>query len=229
MDSWTKECNEAERLANEISNMISERNSMPISGPESRQHLSATIRAKIVILGTMLESLQHSLPSALNESSTAEEMKIRKDMVTKLRLNVNDINYALNMWNFANRDRLIEPDSDAISRTIGLDNQGIVDLQRQIMREQDEGLGKLAATMISTRHIALAVNEELSLHTRLVDYTENEHVEVTNSRLQYNQVQGRLATLNQRNTGRCSCLCVVLSVMGIVVLIGIVCIMKKYL
>ncbi|KAL9160007.1 hypothetical protein ABFS82_08G171900 [Erythranthe guttata] len=183
VDSWTKECDEAERLANEISNMISERSSMPNSSTESQQHLSA-IRAKIVILGTMLESLQHSLPSALNESSTAEEMKIRKDMVTKLRLNVNEINYALNMSNFANRDRSLEPDSDAISRTIGLDNQGIVDLQRQIMREQDEGLGKLAATMISTRHIALAVNEELSLHTRLVDYTANEHVEVTNSRLQ---------------------------------------------
>ncbi|KAL7103397.1 hypothetical protein ACP275_08G176700 [Erythranthe tilingii] len=223
VDSWTKECDEAGRLANELSNMISERSSIPIPGTESQQHLSA-IRAKIVILGTMLESLQHSLPSALNESSTAEEMKIRKDMVTNLRSNVNEINYALNMSNFANRDRLIEPDSDAISRTIGLDNQGIVDLQRQIMREQDEGLGKLAATMISTRHVALAVNEELSLHTRLVDYTENEHVEVTNSRL-----QGRLAMLNKRNTGRCSCSCLVLSVIGVVVLIGIVCIMKKYL
>ncbi|KAL9160008.1 hypothetical protein ABFS82_08G171900 [Erythranthe guttata] len=223
VDSWTKECDEAERLANEISNMISERSSMPNSSTESQQHLSA-IRAKIVILGTMLESLQHSLPSALNESSTAEEMKIRKDMVTKLRLNVNEINYALNMSNFANRDRSLEPDSDAISRTIGLDNQGIVDLQRQIMREQDEGLGKLAATMISTRHIALAVNEELSLHTRLVDYTANEHVEVTNSRL-----QRKLALLNKRNTDRCSCPCLVLSVIGIIVLIAIVYIMKKYL
>jgi len=34
--------------------------------------------------------------------------------------------------------------------------------------EQDEGLGKLEETVISTKHIALAVNEELTLHTRLL-------------------------------------------------------------
>ena len=34
--------------------------------------------------------------------------------------------------------------------------------------EQDEGLEKLEDTVISTKHIALAVNEELDLHTRLI-------------------------------------------------------------
>ena len=34
--------------------------------------------------------------------------------------------------------------------------------------EQDEGLEKLEGTIMSTKHIALAVNEELSLHTRLI-------------------------------------------------------------
>jgi hypothetical protein len=34
--------------------------------------------------------------------------------------------------------------------------------------EQDEGLEKLEETVISTKHIALAVNEELTLHTRLL-------------------------------------------------------------
>lgn len=34
--------------------------------------------------------------------------------------------------------------------------------------EQDEGLEKLEETVISTKHIALAVNEELDLHTRLI-------------------------------------------------------------
>ena len=34
--------------------------------------------------------------------------------------------------------------------------------------EQDEGLEKLEGTIISTKHIALAVNEELTLHTRLI-------------------------------------------------------------
>lgn len=34
--------------------------------------------------------------------------------------------------------------------------------------EQDDGLEKLEETVISTKHIALAVNEELDLHTRLI-------------------------------------------------------------
>lgn len=34
--------------------------------------------------------------------------------------------------------------------------------------EQDDGLEKLEETVLSTKHIALAVNEELDLHTRLI-------------------------------------------------------------
>lgn len=37
-----------------------------------------------------------------------------------------------------------------------------------IQAEQDDGLEKLEETVISTKHIALAVNEELDLHTRLI-------------------------------------------------------------
>jgi hypothetical protein len=34
--------------------------------------------------------------------------------------------------------------------------------------EQDEGLEKLEETVTSTKHIALAVNEELTVHTKLL-------------------------------------------------------------
>ena len=43
----------------------------------------------------------------------------------------------LNMSNFANRDSLLGPNTkpvDAMTRVAGLDNQGIVSLQRQIMK-----------------------------------------------------------------------------------------------
>lgn len=38
--------------------------------------------------------------------------------------------------------------------------------------EQDQGLEKLEETVVSTKHIALAVNEELDLHTRLIVCSE---------------------------------------------------------
>lgn len=37
-----------------------------------------------------------------------------------------------------------------------------------LLTEQDDGLEKLEETVISTKHIALAVNEELDLHARLI-------------------------------------------------------------
>lgn len=60
------------------------------------------------------------------------EMNCWKDMLSNLRTKVNQMASTLNMSNFANRDNLLGPESkpgDAMSRTAGLDNQGIVVLQ----------------------------------------------------------------------------------------------------
>ncbi|CAI0436293.1 unnamed protein product [Linum tenue] len=53
-DAWMKEYNEAAKLADDITGMIS---SLPSAGPESQRHASAA-RRKITILGTRLDSLQ---------------------------------------------------------------------------------------------------------------------------------------------------------------------------
>nr|DAD24480.1 TPA_asm: hypothetical protein HUJ06_025944 [Nelumbo nucifera] len=170
-DSWMREFSEASKLADDINGMISERSSFPPSGPETQRHSSA-IRRKITILGTRLDSLQSllsKLPS--KQPITEKEMHRRQDMLANLKSKANQMASTLNMSNFANRDSLIGPDkkpADVMSRTTGLDNHGLVGFQRQIMKEQDEGLEKLEETVLSTKHIALAVNEELSLHTRLI-------------------------------------------------------------
>ncbi|EEF31185.1 syntaxin, putative [Ricinus communis] len=139
-------------------------------------------------------------------------MNRRKDMVTNLRTKVNQMATTLNMSNFANRDSLFGPEikpADAMRRT----------------EEQDEGLEKLEETVTSTKHIALAVNEELDLHTRLIDDLD-QHVDVTDSRLR--RVQKNLAILNKRTKGGCSCLCMTLSVVGIVVLVVVIYLLIKY-
>ncbi|KAI8557539.1 hypothetical protein RHMOL_Rhmol04G0018400 [Rhododendron molle] len=228
-DSWVKEYNEAVKLADDINGMISERSSSPVSGPDAQRHVSA-IRRKITILGTRLDSLQSlvgKLPGKL--PLTEKEMNRRKEMLLTLRSKVTQMASTLNMSTLAHRDSLLGPDItsvDAMSRTTGLDNSGVVGLQRQIMREQDEGLEKLEETVISTKHIALAVNEELDLHARLIDNLD-QHVDVTDSRLQ--RVQKNLAILNKRTKGGCSCLCLLFSVVGIVVLVFAMYLLVKYL
>lgn len=228
-DSWTKEYNEAVKLADDINGMISERSSLPASGPEAQRHASA-IRRKITILGTRLDSLQSLLSKLPGKQPISEkEMNRRKDMLGNLKSKVTQMASTLNMSNFANRDSLLGPEikpADAMSRAAGLDNNGLVGFQRQVMKEQDEGLEKLEETVISTKHIALAVNEELDLHTRLIDDLDY-HVDVTDSRLR--RVQKNLAILNKRVKGGCSCMSMLLSVIGIVVLAAVIYLLVKYL
>ncbi|RVW79882.1 Syntaxin-51 [Vitis vinifera] len=154
-------------------------------------------------------------------------MNRRKDMVANLKSKANQMASTLNMSNFANRDSLLGPEikpADAMNRTTA---------------EQDEGLEKLEETVYSTKHIALAVNEELDLHTRLIDNLD-QHVDITDSRLKINfylgfsfivkqRVQKNLAILNKRTKGGCSCLCLLLSVVGIVILIVAIWLLVKYL
>ncbi|KAL5231613.1 hypothetical protein ABZP36_030389 [Zizania latifolia] len=227
-DPWMKEYNEASRLADDISSMIADRESLPQSGPEIMRHTSA-IRRKITILGTRLDSLEALLSKIPPKSITDKELHKRQDTLSNLKSKAKQMAASFNMSNFANREDLLGQNkkaADDMSRVAGLDNQGIVGLQRQIMKEQDDGLERLEETVLSTKHIALAVNEELTLHTRLIDDLED-HVDVTNSRLQ--RVQKRLAVLSKRTKGGCSCMCLLLSVVAIVILAVIVCLLVKYL
>ncbi|KAG4150141.1 hypothetical protein ERO13_D05G376900v2 [Gossypium hirsutum] len=225
--TWIKEYNDAIKIADDINGMISGKGSLPSSGPETQRHASA-IRRKITILGTRLDGLQSLLSKPTGKPLTDKEMNRRKDMVTNLRSKSNQMASAFNMSNFANRDSLLGPETkpDTMSRTIGLDNSGLIGLQRQIMKEQDEGLEKLEETLVSTKHIALAVSEELDLHTTLTDDL-GQHVDVTDSHLQ--RVQKNMGILNKHINGGWSCMCMPLAVIGIVVLLVLIYLLIKYL
>lgn len=228
LDSWLKEFNEASKLADDITAMISERGSLPSSGPDTQRHTSA-IRRKITILGTKLDNLESLLSKLPKQPRTDKELHKSQDMLANLRSKTKQMASTLNMSNFANREDLFGPSKisvEEINRTEGLDNRGIVGLQRQIMREQDQGLEKLEETVLSTKHIALAVNEELDLHTRLIDDLD-QHVDTTDSKLQ--RVQKRLAILNKRTRAGCSCQCLLMMVVVIVMLAVVIWALIKYL
>ncbi|RZC70613.1 hypothetical protein C5167_033775 [Papaver somniferum] len=228
-DSWMKEFTEASKLSDDVSAMITDSGSLPSSGPDTQRYLSA-IRRKITILRTRLDSLQSLLSKLPNKQNIKDkEMQKRQDMLTNLKSKANQMASALNMSNFATRDSLLGQEikpADIMTRATGLDNRGLVGFQRQVMKEQDEGLEKLEETVHSTKHIALAVNEELTLHTRLIDNLDD-HVEQSNSRLQ--RVQKRLAILNKRTKGGCSFMCLLIAVLGIVGLAVVAWLLIRYL
>lgn len=228
LDSWLKEFGEASKLADDVSAMISERGSLPSSGPDAQRHTSA-IRRKITILGTKLANLESVLSKIPKQPKTDKELHKCEDMLATLKSKTKQMESTLNMSNFSNREDLLGTSRisvDEINRAEGLDNRGVVGLQRQIMREQDQGLEKLEGTVISTKHIALAVNEELNLHAKLIDDLD-QHVDTTDSRLQ--RVQKRLAVLNKRTKAGCSCKCLLLLVVVIAILAAVIWALIKYL
>ncbi|KAG6771136.1 hypothetical protein POTOM_022482 [Populus tomentosa] len=207
-ESWMQEFNEASKLGDEISAMISGKNSLPQSGPETQRQFSAA-RRKATILRTKLDILQ-SLLSALpsKQPLSGKEMNRRQEMLKNLSTKVNQMAGALNMFSAANRENLLGPDSktdDVINRASSFDNQGLVGFQRQIMR------GMLSKLLL---FFFLASCDDL-----------DEHVDVTNSRLQ--RVQKNLAILNKRTKGGCACW--VFLAIAIVILIVVVWLLIKYL
>ncbi|KAJ8754893.1 hypothetical protein K2173_015405 [Erythroxylum novogranatense] len=173
-EPWVKEYQEAVKIADDISGMIADRSSLPSTGPEAQRHASS-IRRKITILGTRLDSLQSLLSKLPGRQQISEkEMNRRKDMIANLRTKVNQMASTLNMSNFANRDSLFGPEikpADAMSRTQGLDNQGLVGLQRQIMKDQklDEFLNVLHKSTISSKKSIAIFNIRRSLKRAIND------------------------------------------------------------
>ncbi|CAA7394016.1 unnamed protein product [Spirodela intermedia] len=235
LDSWARDYGEAARLADEVATMVAEKgsSSSPFPGgahQEARRQAPA-LRRKITILGARLDGLESLLSNivALRPPPAEKELQRRWVMLANLRSKTKQMAAASNMLNFASREDLLgqggKP-ADGVDRTAGLDSQGIIGLQRQIMKEQDDGLVRLEETVLSTKHIALAVNEELDLHARLIDRLDA-HADSTNSRLQ--RVQKRLVILSRNAKGGCSCMCLLLSVISIVILAVVAWALVKYL
>lgn len=69
-------------------------------------------------------------------------------------------------------NRFVRDSKDRIQETeatAGLDNDGLVKQQELMIRQQDAELDDLAQTVQSTKHISLAINDELTLQDRLLD------------------------------------------------------------
>ncbi|KAG0581268.1 hypothetical protein KC19_4G238300 [Ceratodon purpureus] len=213
-DSWTREFQEAARLAEDVEGRIAEKDGLPPHSSESIQIVSVS-RRKLAMLNNKVDRLESLLQSGLNE----KELSRRQNMLVDIRYKSKQMSAALSSAQ-ANRASLMERGIAPveISQTQGLDNSGLVNLQMQIMKEQDQDLEDLEHTVLSTRHIALAVNDELDLHTRLLD-DMGQSADVTNNKLL--AAQRRLGFLN-KNPGQGWSLLRMIFLMVVVVILVLV-------
>ncbi|PNH01546.1 Syntaxin-52 [Tetrabaena socialis] len=191
-DGWTKEFEECKQLAQETLQLIQERNLRhPTGGPDASR-LSAAARKKLGTLGVQLDRLLRWLDGSEAASQLSEpERNRRRDQLYDLRNRREGMQLSIKRnQGQGDREALFGGASGSggplppreTEATAPLDNRGLLGLQQQVMRQQDEQLEVMERTVISTKHIALAIGEEVELQTRLLDDLA-EDVDVTQSRL----------------------------------------------
>ncbi|KAJ9506774.1 hypothetical protein QJQ45_012406 [Haematococcus lacustris] len=198
-DAWQREYDEARNLALEVLQTIQERNTDNASGGPEASRKTATARRKIGTLGTMVERLLKWLDSSEAASLSESEKNRRRDLLYDLRNRREQMQLSLKRGPAqVDRDNLLAgarqggvqgpgaassaQGSKETEATAELDSRGLLQLQQQTMVQQDEVLGQMEKTVRNTKHIALAIGEEVDLQTRLLDELDEE-TDVTQSRL----------------------------------------------
>jgi SYP5 family syntaxin len=187
-DAWLKEYENCKDLTQEIVQLIQDRNmSHPDGGPEASR-MTAAARRKLGTLGTSLDQLFRWLDSQEASSLSEQERFRRRDLLHALKHRREQIQQSIKRSAHANdRQELIsgseqrQPGKET-EVTAVLDNKGLVQLQQQVMQQQDRELEQMEKTVVSTKHIALTIGEEVDLHTRLLEDLD-EDVDVTHTRL----------------------------------------------
>jgi SYP5 family syntaxin len=189
-DAWLKEYEKCKDLTQEIVQNIQERNmNHPDGGPEASR-ITAAARRKLGTLGTSLDQLFKWLDSADAQVLGEQEKFRRRDLLHALKNRREQIQQSIKRSQQGDRDALLAGGTTAAQQqraketeaTAELDNQGLVQLQQQVTQQQDHELEQMEKTVISTKHIALTIGEEVDLHTRLLEELD-EDVDVTHTRL----------------------------------------------
>ncbi|KAL3132216.1 hypothetical protein ABBQ32_008806 [Trebouxia sp. C0010 RCD-2024] len=188
-DKWLGSYEEATTLANDALGSIQERNLKHANGGPEASRISAAVRRKLATLGTSLNKLADLLESPECSSVSEHEKNRRRDLITALRNRREQMQLSLKRdHSQQNRSALLQQSGQLSSparetdRTAELDNQGILQMQQDVMQEQDQNLTAMEQSVASTRHLALTINEELHVQERLLEDFEEE-VDVSHNKL----------------------------------------------
>lgn len=173
-DAWLGEYEEAKTAADHVMELIHERSQVKETEGADAARLTGTVRRKLSGLKAKLERLEGLLRG---HNVTDSEAARRHDMVTRLRTRCDQMGSLLNRP--AERNSLLAglaAGAPAVEteQTAELDNRGLILMQRELMRDQDDQLEDLSTLVSSTKHISLAIGEEVGLQNRLLEDLEHD-------------------------------------------------------
>eukprot|EP01024_Parvocaulis_polyphysoides_P006627 TRINITY_DN1181_c1_g1_i1.p1 TRINITY_DN1181_c1_g1~~TRINITY_DN1181_c1_g1_i1.p1 ORF type:complete len:259 (-),score=37.65 TRINITY_DN1181_c1_g1_i1:150-842(-) len=186
-DPWMAGCDSARVLADQIQGYLQERVSKyPNGGPEASR-LTAKARRQLATLALQLQNLRDGLDQEVDNLSNAERNR-RYDLLSNLNIRREQMleslskTYAVARGELFNNDTANTGPARDTEETADLDTKGLLQLQKNKMRDQDVMLNNMETTVDSTKHIALAIGEEVDLQKGLLEEMDGE-VDVVGSRL----------------------------------------------
>mmetsp|Transcript_31701 Transcript_31701/g.69281 ORF Transcript_31701/g.69281 Transcript_31701/m.69281 type:complete len:228 (+) Transcript_31701:122-805(+) len=214
-DTWLQDFEDAKRSADEAMELIQDRTQVVEMGSADTARLTGTIRRKLGGLKSKIESLDGELKE---QNVSGQESERRRDMLTRLKTRHDQLSSMLNTngrRTFAPGDQMRTPPRET-EQTAELDNQGLIMMQRNIMQDQDTQLDDLSRIVSSTKHISMAIGEEVDLHNRLLDDLDHD-IDTNQWRLKN---ATRKAMEIYKKSGSCKYMFVMISlVIGLVVLL----------
>ncbi|KAL4527354.1 hypothetical protein Ndes2526B_g08947 [Nannochloris sp. 'desiccata'] len=229
-DQWNLDYEAAKDFANDSLSLIQERNlKHPGGGPEASR-TTAAVRRKLGTLGTLLDNLRTALESPDCANITENEKNRRRDLLSSLRSRREQMLQALKRGQpRSSRSALLDQQSGGdggggsalqplgreTDATAELDNRGLVSMQQQIMHQQDTELEHLERSVTTTKHVALQINEETSLHNRLLDELD---LEVGSTQNRLSTAQKKLKNV-MRRAGSCKTQLLVFLMVVVLVLV----------
>ena len=236
--AWKRALEDARRLADDAAALVADRaaiareNAEGGGGGGSAARAGASARRKIASLEEALDGLMADIDAA-GGSATDGEKDRRRGLVEELRARARQMKEMLMGTGGRaagagagaagappGNDRTALLGSQASNETEStsmLNNQQILQHQDTIMRDQDDMLDQLHRSVTSTKNIAIAVNEELDLHERLLDDLDSQ---VDQSQSNLKNASRKLGVLMKKTRGSWKSLCLImLLIIGLVVVL----------
>lgn len=169
------------------------------STPQKQHECSAHAKSSLVRVGSLLSALDDGLKnlgdkSAFGGSKLGDgELRRRKDLLTSARKEKDGLENLLNamatkskldsaMASVQDKEALVGASKPRPGRVLGketdqtreLDNEGVLQLQKQIMQNQDLDVDELRKIVSRQKELGVAINNELHVQNELLDMVDED-------------------------------------------------------
>eukprot|EP00274_Cyanoptyche_gloeocystis_P000383 CAMPEP_0196665052 /NCGR_PEP_ID=MMETSP1086-20130531/59455_1 /TAXON_ID=77921 /ORGANISM="Cyanoptyche gloeocystis , Strain SAG4.97" /LENGTH=237 /DNA_ID=CAMNT_0042001623 /DNA_START=69 /DNA_END=779 /DNA_ORIENTATION=- len=191
-DTWIDDFKKTEALADQTMALLQERARQQKAGIQPSL-LSLEARTKLENLSTQITALDAQIGLLDSRNVQEREISRRRDMLSKLSHRRDDLVAMIRNVRIApeaaraallpNRDddvRSRHSNGVETSATRALEAREILVVQNKMISHQDTALDALSQSITQTKHIGLAMGEELGVQTRLLDEVEDRVEKVDN-------------------------------------------------